>query len=115
MELTEKDTYRKYETLKDDEKLYAILGAVEEPVTKERAIELSGINYKSLDDEQKAKVDSAFTKEGIDFTEESGVKKYLLRNQERERLGKSVDMVTTYRVIANKMREEIQGKNELTK
>lgn len=103
MESAEKDTPREYNTLDDDEKVNAISGAVFEPVSKQFAIELSGINYDGMEDEQRAKVELVFAQAGIEAAEDNGVTKYRLGDKEREKLDMDVDMKTVHGAIADKI------------
>jgi hypothetical protein len=112
MESTEQPS-QEYDALSDDEKLNAILGAIQSPISKERAIQLSGINYASLDDEQRIKLNSVFSQKDVETTEEKGgVSQYILGEEARQKLSKKVDMVTVHRAIAKKKLEEIYGKHD---
>ena len=95
----EQPVKRDYKDLRPDEKVFVILGGVLEPVSKAKAIKFSGIDYESLDKEQKEKVDSVFSREGVEATEETGEIKYRLSNKARERLSKTIDMDSVNRKI----------------
>ena len=107
IESKEQIPLREYSSLDDKDKVHAILGAVLEPVSKQFAIGLSGINYEEMDDEQRIKVDSIFTRVGIETTEESVGTKYRLSDEEREKLSRRVDMKTVHGAMADKLWGEL--------
>lgn len=108
MESKENNPLKEYDSLNTDERVYAVLGAVAEPVSKQLAIELSGINYDSLDNEQKAKIASVFNDESLEITEKNSVNLYLLSPEGRAKLGKSVDMKTVHSAIAAVLSKELE-------
>lgn len=93
---------RTYDTLEQDQKVRAILGAVMEPVSKKFALELSGVDYANLDDDEREKVDAVFGEEGIETSEDESTK-YRLNDSGREKLEKSVDMKSVHKQIADNL------------
>lgn len=99
----DKSTKPEYRSLGEADKMRAILGAVMEPVSKQLALDLSGIQYDQLDDATKAKVDSVFSEEGVETTNVEGVSKYRLGDEGRESLNTAVEMKSVHKAIADKM------------
>lgn len=99
----DKSTKPEYTSLGEADKMRAILGAVIEPVSKQLAIDLSGINYGELDDEMKAKVDAVFSEEGVENSKDGETYKFRLGDEGRAKLAGSVEMKSVHKAIADKM------------
>lgn len=91
---------RDFKDLSDSEKVQAILGAVEEPVSKDFALELGGVDYESLNPEDKTKVDRVFTDESVEKTGVDGEQRYMLNSSGRSNLESEVNIATVHGAIA---------------
>lgn len=90
---------REYSMLSDSEKLVAILAAVREPVSKRLAIEFSGVDMTKEGAEEK--IEKAFLTTGVVETEEEGEKRYMLDSSTRTELGKTINLKSAQKVIAD--------------
>ena len=59
-DVEKKTTIKLYEDLNESEKIRAVLGNLFEPCTKEQVIELSGIDYESIEKEIKESINNFF-------------------------------------------------------
>jgi hypothetical protein len=90
---------RDYSMLNDQEKLLATLATVEEPVSREDAIEFSGIDTTREDFEERA--EQAFSTTGVIETEVGGEKRYILDEETKAELSKTIDLKSAQRVITD--------------
>lgn len=99
----DKSTKPEYTSLGEADRMRAILGAVMEPVSKQLAIDLSGIDYDKIDDETRAKVDAIFSEEGIESSKDGETDKFRLGDEGREKLAGTVEMKSVHKAISDKM------------
>ncbi len=90
---------RDYSMLDDSEKLIAILAIVREPVSRELAIEFSGVD--TTQEGSKEKVEKAFLSTGMIETEKEGEKRYMVDDATKEELNKTIDLMSAEKVIAD--------------
>ncbi len=76
----DKSTKSEYGSLGEADRARAILGAVRKPVSKQLAIDLSGIDYDKLDNEAKVRVDAVFSEQGIENSKDGGLDKFRLKS-----------------------------------
>ena len=115
LESIEGNSKREYSSLNNAEKVYAILGTVRGPVSKNYAIKLSGIDYENLPEDQKLEVNSVFGHEDIETTEEGEITKYRLSDEKREELRESVDVLTVLQVIVDQQTRELKDEGLIDK
>lgn len=65
-----------FESLSSLAKVWAILGAVVEPVTKEDALRLSGVDSLTLDEKTKSRIKILLNSSSSEISEVNGVKYY---------------------------------------
>jgi len=98
---------RDFKDLNIAEKVRAILGTVEEPVSKDFALKLGGINYKELDETGKKLVDTTFTGDSVVETKTESEQRYMLNEAGRLKLEGEVNMSTVHGVIADVLWKEL--------
>jgi len=91
-----------FEDLSNPEKVRAILGAVNKPVTRNLALELSRINLNELSDEERGKVEAVFGEEDIEKNKVDDQERYRLSDDARGRIGEKIDMKSVHRVIIDR-------------
>lgn len=89
-ELSQKEhdeTLKKYyDELSLHDKLYSVLGFARQPISREFALDLSGIKYDQLNEPDKKQVDSIFSKEDVIMSTNEGTQKYWLEENSRKKL-----------------------------
>jgi hypothetical protein len=96
-------TIRSFGDLNIAERVHAVLGAVKEPVSRQLALDFSGVNYDELKDDERKAVDSVFSGEEIVTTHVEDADRYWLNDDAKTKLATSVDMKSVSGQIANKM------------
>jgi len=94
-----------FKSLGNKEKVVAVLGAVEEPVSRDLVLDFSGIDYDRLKQEEKIEVNSAFNEIGVDKTQSEEGEKYILNSEGRLKIDKHIDMTTVHGAIADVLME----------
>jgi hypothetical protein len=107
-----KTTIKVYEDLAEPEKIRAILGNLYEPCTKEQVIELSSIDYESMDEGMREAINNVFSEKEVDTTESEEGKKYILNEKATERLNSSVDKVSVNVAIADSITRKLESFDE---
>ncbi len=102
-ENSEQSIKRDYSSLSEEEKIRAILGAVIEPVSKQFALDLSGIDYDRLNTEMKERINNLFDDDEVKKEIVDGDCKYILNELGRERLAGNIDMRSVHSIIADKL------------
>lgn len=83
---------RTFKDLNNPEKVRAMLGVVKEPVSKMLALDLSGIDYKSLKENEKEELNNVFLEDNIEAVDVEGESRYRLGEEARRSLDKTVDL-----------------------
>lgn len=96
MYMTEKINLRSFDQLNKDEKVEAILSAVMEPVSKELALDFAGIEYSSLSESDREKIDAIFNK-----YQSQADDKYIVDDNRRTELSMSLNLQSVHAKIAN--------------
>lgn len=89
-----------YSTLNNPDKMKAILSGILQPVSKQLAIELSGIEYEQLSDEEKNKVDAVFADQYVSTSDHDGVLRYVMFGHGRHEIEKKVHMPSVHAQIS---------------
>lgn len=94
--MTETLNLRPFDQLNKDEKIEAILAAVEIPVSKELALDYAGIGYDSLSQQEQQKIDEVFERNKSETKD-----MYIVGEEKRSQLSHTLDMQSVYAKIAD--------------
>lgn len=98
----EKINLRPFDQLNKDEKVEAILAAVMKPVSKELALNYAGVDYDSLSELDRQKIDAVFAGYRSEADE-----KYIVGEDRRAELSQSLDIKSVHVKIADNIWDEL--------
>lgn len=97
----EKSKPLQYNSLSEPLKVKSILGSILEAVPKQLVIDMSGVRYDELDEKIRAQIDETFAGEEINISNVDGEDRYILKDEARNKLKKTVDLESAENVIIN--------------
>lgn len=97
-----------FEALPMEEKVKAILGHVEEPVSREFALEMAGINTEELNETEEAKIDTIFNSSDVVTSTVNEETRYVLSDQGKAALG-NIDSKSVHKTITDHLMKNLFG------